>query len=284
LARGCSSRLASTEESVQEIGRYMTTPSVVEDMVAIVEALGKWREEESRKLLSEQSISQEQKLATMKRTKWVKGKEKLNYWGFSYGTLLGMTFATMHPNRVGRLAVDGVMEADDYYNGKSLLSIRLLRMLTLVATWVTNLVDADSILESFFNECFKAGQQKCAFYSENGVDEMRKTYFDILKRLQEDPISVRETGQYGPSLVTVTEAMALVTAVLYSPRVGFPVLAQLLNELPNGDITILLQVRHGLLSMNTCPSSNCVGEEWSSSCYNHDLVCKQLQMNSQKSY
>ena len=35
------------------------------------------------------------------------GQEKLNYWGFSYGTAVGQIFAAIFPDRVGRMVLDG---------------------------------------------------------------------------------------------------------------------------------------------------------------------------------
>lgn len=40
------------------------------------------------------------------------GEEKLNYYGFSYGTYLGQIYASMFPDQVGRFVWDGVLDAD----------------------------------------------------------------------------------------------------------------------------------------------------------------------------
>ena len=42
---------------------------------------------------------------------------RILYWGFSYGTILGNTFASMYPGRVGRMILDGVADANDYMRG-----------------------------------------------------------------------------------------------------------------------------------------------------------------------
>lgn len=40
----------------------------------------------------------------------VLGDEKLNYLGFSYGTLLGATYAELYPEKTGRLVLDGAID------------------------------------------------------------------------------------------------------------------------------------------------------------------------------
>jgi pimeloyl-ACP methyl ester carboxylesterase len=46
------------------------------------------------------------------------GRNKLQYWGFSYGSVLGITYAAMFPNNIQRLVVDGVVDTDNYYAGE----------------------------------------------------------------------------------------------------------------------------------------------------------------------
>ncbi|KAG9087721.1 hypothetical protein FRC07_012756, partial [Ceratobasidium sp. 392] len=41
---------------------------------------------------------------------YLEGSKGINYWGFSYGTLLGNYFVNMFPNRVGRVILDGVLD------------------------------------------------------------------------------------------------------------------------------------------------------------------------------
>jgi pimeloyl-ACP methyl ester carboxylesterase len=242
-------------------------------MLAIIEALGEWREEEAKKAINNGHCHTKDVSEILDRTAWVKGKEKLKYWGFSYGTILGMTFSTLHPDRVGRVVVDGVMEADDYYNGKGGDAFLIgLGSSFIVGTWMTNLHDTDSIIESFFTQCFSAGPEKCAFYSEEGVEVMREKYIDLFERLKDDPISVHETGKYGPSLITLTDSIDLLRGALYSPRTGFPNLAEILHDILEGNATKFMERKHRLFESNSCLSPACRGAEWSPACYDHQRV------------
>src|SRR2546423_6904283 len=44
------------------------------------------------------------------------GDDKLNYLGFSYGTFLGATYASMFPRNYRALVLDGALDADQYIN------------------------------------------------------------------------------------------------------------------------------------------------------------------------
>ena len=44
------------------------------------------------------------------------GEDGLNFLGYSYGTILGATFAAIRPNLVKRMVLDGVSDAEAYFN------------------------------------------------------------------------------------------------------------------------------------------------------------------------
>ena len=77
FSEGCSKRMSDVGDN--SVGEFVNTPVVVEDMMAIVEALGEWREKAAKEQLRAQPVSQQ--AAILERTKWRKGREKVLYWG-----------------------------------------------------------------------------------------------------------------------------------------------------------------------------------------------------------
>lgn len=73
-------------EGLAGVGRHMGTAVVARDMLEITERA--W------KRVGRGEVE-------------VKGKG-LRYWGFSYGSVLGSTFASMFPDRIERLTIDGM--------------------------------------------------------------------------------------------------------------------------------------------------------------------------------
>lgn len=68
-------------ETMGEHGRYVNTPQTAADMNSILDAVG---------------------------------QEDMMYWGFSYGTLLGQTYAGLFPERSHRVVIDGVVNQFDW--------------------------------------------------------------------------------------------------------------------------------------------------------------------------
>ncbi|KAA8909219.1 hypothetical protein TRICI_004609 [Trichomonascus ciferrii] len=55
------------------------------------------------------------------------GDDKLNYIGFSYGSIIGNTFSQLSPSRVGRMALGGVIDPEMYYTtGKTLKHVKCI--------------------------------------------------------------------------------------------------------------------------------------------------------------
>ncbi|KAK0436830.1 Alpha/Beta hydrolase protein, partial [Desarmillaria tabescens] len=101
------------------------------------------------------------------------GQEKLQYWGFSYGTVLGATFATMFPDKVERIVLDGVLDMDGWYSND----------------WRNELVDTDKVMQSFFDGCAAAGPDACAFYAPT-AEEISNNLDSIYESLVTQPVPV----------------------------------------------------------------------------------------------
>ena len=245
FSTGCSKRM---NEEGDHVGRYVNTAVVVEDMVGIVEALGEWREKKGQAEAKQLSVSQ--RVAALDRTKWKKGREKILYWGFSYGTILGATLASMHPDRLERIAMDGVADAEDYYKGY----------------WLTNLQDTDLIIDKFHEDCYTAGPNKCALWNPLGSEHSQLVFDRVLKRLQTSPLPVSASGSHGPELITYSDLMLLIRSALYTPRFWFPLLARVFADLDLGNGTEFAAFKQNQLR-GFCRSPICNKNPWNSDCH-----------------
>ncbi|KAJ4257354.1 hypothetical protein NW762_008472 [Fusarium torreyae] len=103
-----------------DVGSFYGTPFVARDMISIVDALGQG--------------------------------DKINFWGVSYGTILGQVLASMFPKRIGRMMIDSNLLADDYLDTAGYRSVQ----------------DAKKAFLHFIDECIAAGPDLCSLAS-NGV-------------------------------------------------------------------------------------------------------------------
>ncbi|SNX82860.1 uncharacterized protein MEPE_01566 [Melanopsichium pennsylvanicum] len=147
------------------------------------------------------------------------GDQRINYWGFSYGTVLGSTFADMFPQDVNRFIIDGVVDVPDYMQG----------------LWSTNLKDTDRGFHGFFQECVKAGPKACSLASQSSsAKKLHHKFLDLLEELKYNPMPVVLADV--PQLLTFSMILETFFMALYKPA-GWPKLADMINDVFNGNGT-----------------------------------------------
>lgn len=161
------------------------------------------------------------------------GQEHLYYWGFSYGTALGQTYATLFPERSERVVIDGVVDDFLWYENR-LLS--------------TDFVDTDNAFAGFFDECVKAGD-KCPLH---GIAEdkkaLQKNVTHFIEGLRENPMPVYINSSYFGTL-GYQDVVPAVFSAMYKPA-GWHPLASNLAKMMRGDGTAALEAWGGL-GLNT---------------------------------
>ncbi|KAF9029165.1 hypothetical protein BDZ89DRAFT_1038704 [Hymenopellis radicata] len=179
-------------------------------------------------------INTDQTARDMLRITEAYGYEKLQYWGFSYGTVLGATFAAMLPDKVGRLIIDGVCDSDDYY----------------ATLWSKNLVDSEKTLQGFFDGCYEAGPQRCSFYAPS-PDAISANLTALYNRLRTAAVPVKTDSGYG--VVDYRRLRRAVFSSLYTPYAKFPLLADALSELARGSGNLLYNMTREPEVKCSCP-------------------------------
>ncbi|RYP89192.1 hypothetical protein DL769_000162 [Monosporascus sp. CRB-8-3] len=148
------------------------------------------------------------------------GEDKLKYWGFSYGTILGGVFASMYPEKVERLVSDGNVDYREWHWDSH----------------INFLHDTDRVMDAFYEYCHSAGPEDCAFYAQSpGAIEQRLS--SLLEDIRKYPVIVAasESGPDMPQLVTWSNVKRLISSALYQPIHMFKKLARVLKALEEGD-------------------------------------------------
>lgn len=103
------------------------------------------------------------------------GQEDMVYWGLSYGTTIGQTYATLFPERPKRIIIDAVNNQFNWY--EELVSAE-------------SGVDTVHVLEGFFDECLKAGEECSLSTLADSRDALMSKVLGFVDNLAEEPVSV----------------------------------------------------------------------------------------------
>lgn len=133
------------------IGPYMSTATNARDMLSITNAFAE----------------------TEDGDRAAKPSHLLNYYGISYGTFLGQTFASMFPENVGYMVLDGVVSPTG----------------NLAGGFESAVLHLDGAIASWFIYCNKAGPTLCSYYTgatpKNIYERFHQSFVQLQPRTAE---------------------------------------------------------------------------------------------------
>ncbi|KAF0718577.1 Aste57867_1603 [Aphanomyces stellatus] len=149
------------------------------------------------------------------------GESVLNYYGISYGTFLGVTYANMFPDHVGRMALDSILDPVAYTGPTPEVMLASVAVL-------------DTVFDAFVSACEEAGPSLCALAEATGkpsgyVCDKVQALFDATN---ETPLIV-PTKDGDVSVLTGTDIRSRTQSGLSFPQ-SFPQVAKYLSDLING--------------------------------------------------
>ena len=119
----------------------------------------------------------------------VLGDGKLNYLGYSYGTILGATYAELYPQKTGRLVLDGALDPES----------------TSFDVTKTQAAGFESALRAFLDDC--ADQSDCAF--TGSTDAAMLKIRALLDRLDASPLRASDGRELNSAAMTTAIILPL---------------------------------------------------------------------------
>jgi len=181
--------LLDVEAGSRSILRHVSTMDIVRDMLSILNALGDARQTSE--------------------------SNRLCYWGFSWGSLLGTTFAATYPDRVERIVVDGILHAENY----------------IAPATFSNIIHTDVIWHSFAVYCH-AAQDDCSMYRSGDTPaSIQQRVNSVMVRLKMSPVTIVDTASSTSVYVSHRWLKRHSWYAQASPMTDFPPLAQWLARI-----------------------------------------------------
>lgn len=148
----------------------------------------------------------------------------LNFLGLSYGTMLGQTFASLYPEHVSRMVLDGTADGEDWTD-----------------KWqMQHLIDVDAIWASFHDDCLEA-KESCPlwrkFDANSTTIETRINRF--LEALKKRPLYTVNNGI--ARLITYRDVKLAMYWTTMAPVFAAPTMASILDHLVRGHTNITLE-------------------------------------------
>jgi pimeloyl-ACP methyl ester carboxylesterase len=142
--------------------------------------------------------------------------------GFSYGSFLGQTFASLQPHRVRRMVLDGVVDPSLYIR----------------QDYSDKIKDVDRISIILTKSCHAAEPGQCMLCPDGGPAQIHKIINSTIQKISSRPLS--GYADQGPTIVTYDDINSKMFYAYYSPFRDFKYVAQFPYDLSQGNITSLV--------------------------------------------
>ncbi len=187
-------------------------PGEPADFVAQQEAFWSGCEERTDEILGH--VSTIEAARDMDVLRAVLGEEQLHYFGFSYGTRLGSTYAELFPEQVGRFVLDAAIDPQ----------------LTSLEDSLSQASGFETALRSYVEDCVGSGDCFLGGSVEEGLGTIR----GLLDDIDDDPLPTNVSRD-----LEIGSAYTGVIAPLYN-EINWPVLDEGLQQALDGDGSTLL--------------------------------------------
>lgn len=141
---------------------------------------------------------------------------KLNYLGYSYGTFLGSTYASLFPENVGRMVLDGAL--DPSISNEELTSGQAVAF--------------EKAIRAYVAACQQESSCPLSGNVDSGVQQIR----DLINAVQETPRLAKD-GR----MVNATMFVSGLITPLYNDE-SWPALTQALEAAMTGDVSMMLRL------------------------------------------
>lgn len=151
------------------------------------------------------------------------GEEKLNYFGFSYGTQIGAEYADRFPTRVGRMALDGVVDPS-------------------LDQFQQDLADEKSFGAALTTYLASAQSGSTPPFPGQSVQQALGTITDLVLHLRRSPLRTSDGRQLNGAYLQTA-----IDAALYEQST-WPVLTRALTEIQRGETATTLALADSYVS------------------------------------
>jgi pimeloyl-ACP methyl ester carboxylesterase len=226
VGRECSGSIGGPNDA----GPHMSTATVARDMISILDAYAKTADGKGCEV----------------------DASLLNFWGISYGTFLGQTFASMFPNRVGRVLLDGVLDPDE----------------TAKESGMNMVTQSDEAFSSFFLYCHLAGPLACPFYTGTTPHDIFLRFEAIVNQLNVTK-ALEENWSNSTAIWIVLQGLkGLIMPSTYHAVDQFPLIGVLLTMVESLFPSITLEAVQYLETMLPSDANPAItlNNTWSTGC------------------